>query len=57
MPLTHRDLMYKLSQLDEITLLELLDIKAEDLVERFQDCIEEKRDQFEADLEDTNDYE
>ena len=52
MPLTYADLCERLQKLDEITLMELLEINAEDLVERFQDKIESKRDFFEADLED-----
>lgn len=34
----------RLMRLDEITLLEVLDISSEDLVERFVDLIEEKLD-------------
>jgi len=52
MPLTYTDLCEKLQKLDEITLMELLEISSEDLVERFQDKIEQKRDFFEKDLED-----
>ena len=52
MSLTHCELLDKLKQLDEITLLEILDISSEDLVERFQDFVENKRDNFEEDLDD-----
>ncbi len=38
-------------KMDEITLLEVLEITSEDLVERFEDFIEEKADQLEEDLE------
>lgn len=51
MALTHRELMEKLLHLDEITLMELLEISSEDLIERFQDIIESKRENFEEDLE------
>lgn len=52
MPLTLTDVMSRLKQLDEITLLEVLDITAEDLVERFIDKIEENYDNLEKDLND-----
>lgn len=52
MPLTYADLCERLQKLDEITLMELLEINSEDLVDRFHDKIESKRDFFEADLED-----
>lgn len=38
-------------QVDEVTLLELLDISSEDLVARFQDRIEERREYIEEDME------
>lgn len=52
MALTHKDICDKLKQYDEITLMEVLGLTSEDLIERFQDKIEEKRYLFEADLED-----
>jgi len=52
MPLTLTDVMSRLKQLDEITLLEVLDITAEDLVERFIDKIEENYDNLEKELND-----
>jgi hypothetical protein len=51
MPLTVPEIMDKLKMLDEITLLEVLNITSEDLVERFADVIEEKADSLEGDLE------
>ncbi len=47
--------MDKLRHLDEITLMELLEISSDDIIERFQDIIEKKRENFEEDLE--SDYE
>lgn len=46
MPLLFEELRDRLKQYDEITLLELLNINAEDLVERFGDKIENKFDQL-----------
>ena len=51
MSLTHSDICEKLKQMDEITLLEILDISAEDIVDRFEDFIEQRRENFEEDLE------
>lgn len=44
---------------DEVTLLELLNITAEDIVEKFSDEIEEDQDRLEEELEgiSTNDME
>jgi hypothetical protein len=44
--LTMQDLIDKLGQLDELTILELLDITSEELVEFLQDQIVEKYDQL-----------
>ncbi len=52
MPLTLTDVMSRLKQLDEITLLEVLDISAEELVERFADKIEDNYDNLERELND-----
>lgn len=38
--ITLQELKYKLTQLDEVTLLETLEITSEDLVARFADYIE-----------------
>lgn len=39
---TYADLLAKLRQLDEITLMELLEISSEDIVNKFRDEIEDK---------------
>ena len=52
MSLTEEDIYSKLKILPEIDLLEILEISSEDIVNRFQDKIEEKRDYFIQDLED-----
>lgn len=52
MPLTLPDICNKLKEVDEITLLEVLEISSEDIVERFQDRIEDQADRLEKELED-----
>jgi len=49
--MTFKDLCDKLKQLPEIDLLEVLEINSEDLVYRFEDFIEAKRDYLEEELE------
>ena len=56
MSLTLNEIRDRLKQLDEITLMEILDISSEDLVERFQDKIEDRENYFAKDLEDGEDY-
>lgn len=51
MALTLPEIYERLKRLDEITLLEVLNISSEDLVERFTDMIEEQADRLEAELE------
>lgn len=51
MTLTSKDINERLMDLPEMDLLEILEISSEDLVNRFQDKIDEKRDYFEEDLE------
>ncbi len=51
MTLTTNDVNEKLMTLPEIDLLEVLEITSEDLVNRFQDRIEEKREYLNEDLE------
>ena len=51
MALTHNDIKDKLAVLPETVILELLDISTEELIDRFEDKIEERRDYFEKDLE------
>jgi len=43
--------MERMSRLDEITLLEVLNISSEELVERFADKIEDKFEELEIDLD------
>jgi hypothetical protein len=52
MPLTLTDLMSKLKHLDEITLLEVLDITSEEIIERFIDKVEQRYDFLEKELND-----
>lgn len=49
--MTLTDAMERLKQLDEITLMEILEISSEELVDRFQDVIEDKLEYLEEDLE------
>ncbi len=50
---TLEDIKDKLKQLDEVTLMEVLEITSEDLVERFVDRIEQKEDTLEIDLDES----
>ena len=50
--LTPKEVRDKLKQLDETTLLEVLEISSEEIVDRFDDKIEEREDYFIADLND-----
>lgn len=52
MPLTLNDVKDRLKQQDEVSLLEILDISAEDIVERFGDIIEDNYETLREDLED-----
>lgn len=49
--LTLIDIFERLRRIDEISLLEILNISSEDIVERFQDFIEELADKLEQELE------
>lgn len=49
---TFFDIMTRLKREPEITVLELLEITSEDLVDRFQDLIEAKIEDLQAELED-----
>jgi TusA-related sulfurtransferase len=55
MPFTLKELKERLARLDEVTLLEVLDISSEDLVERFEDFIEEHAEYLTDDLEEEQD--
>jgi len=50
--LTFTDVCDRLKQQDEISVLEVLEITSEELVDRFKDRIEDKLDYFLEDLED-----
>ena len=50
--LTLNDVKDRLKQQDEISLLEILDISAEDIVERFSDIIENNYETLAEELED-----
>ena len=47
---TFEELCERLKEIDEITLMEVLEISSEDLVERFEDKIEIKINQIKEDL-------
>lgn len=49
--LTLSDVINHLKRIDEISLLEILEISSEDIIDRFQDRIEEKYDSLREDLE------
>jgi len=51
MALTFNHVCERLKHLDEITILEVLDIASEDIVDRFKDKIEERYEELEEDLE------
>lgn len=51
--LTLEEIKDKLKQLDEVTLMEVLEITSEDLAERFVDRIEQKQETLEIDLDDS----
>ena len=49
--ITLAELVLSLKRIDEISLLEILEISSEDLVDRFTDKIEEKYDSLAEDFE------
>jgi hypothetical protein len=57
MALTILDLFDKLKRLDEISLMEILEITSEELVDRFEDRIEAMFDQLVDELDDTEEEE
>lgn len=57
MALTFAEINERLKRLDEVLLLEVLEISAEDLVERFQDIIEDKIEELGQELEDEQELE
>lgn len=52
MSLTLIDLMDRLKKVDEISLLEVLDISSEDIIDRFSDKIEERFDYLVGEFQD-----
>jgi len=51
MNITFEELKEKLKRVDEVALLELLEIRSEDIIERFDDFIEEQQDRLLRELE------
>ncbi len=51
MSITFEELKEKLQSVDEVTLLELLEIRSDDIVERFEDFIEEQQDKLMREIE------
>jgi hypothetical protein len=51
MNLTFEELKEKLQRVDEVTLLELLEIRSDDIIERFEDYIEEQQDKLMREIE------
>jgi hypothetical protein len=51
MNLTFEELKEKLQRVDEVTLLELLDIHSDDLIDRFEDVIEDKQEELMKEIE------
>lgn len=55
MSLTINELFDRLKELDELSILEILNISSEELIQRFQDEIEERYDNLVTKFEDEND--
>jgi hypothetical protein len=53
--LTFEEIKERLKSLDELTLLELFDLTSEDLVEKFDDLIEEDIDFYETQVSEESD--
>jgi hypothetical protein len=51
MNLTFEELKEKLQRVDEVTLLELLEIRSDDIIERFEDYIEDRQEQLLKEIE------
>ena len=51
MNITFEELKEKLQRVDEVTLLELLEIRSDDIVDRFEDYIEEQQDKLMREIE------
>lgn len=52
MNLTFEELKEKLKMLDEVLLVEMLDIRSDDIVERFYDVIEEQQQKLRRMIDD-----
>lgn len=55
MAMTFAELVRQLKEYDELTVLELLEISAEDILERFPDKIEERFDYLEEQVSEETD--
>lgn len=55
MPLTYAELLERLKNIDEVSLLEILELTSEDLVDNFRSRVEEKYDYLISELEDEED--
>lgn len=51
MNITFEELKEKLQRVDEVTLLELLEICSDDIVDRFEDFIEEQQEKLMREIE------
>lgn len=51
MNITFEELKEKLQRVDEVTLLELLEIRSDDIVDRFEDFIEEQQEKLMREIE------
>jgi hypothetical protein len=51
MNITFEELKEKLQRVDEVTLLELLEIRSDDIIERFEDYIEDRQEQLLKEIE------
>jgi len=54
MTITNEELKEKLKSIDEVSLLEKLEIYSDDIVDRFDDKIEDKWEQLVLEFEDNN---
>ena len=52
--ITLADMIESMKKIDEVSILEVLEISSEDLVDRFSDKIEERYDQLKEDFEEEN---
>lgn len=52
MNLTFEELKEKLKMIDEVSLIEMLDIRSDDIVERFYDVIEDQQQKLRRMLDD-----